>query len=473
MIVHTITALLVLVSQYVFISYSNRTITKLVSASLLIFSVVLIVLYNLWPLSIGVVPAALNARRAFKANNDASDTLVSSAKSICVLTLLIAGAAFLVDFVESTNIDIVLSLAAALFSIFSASVVLIKIRSRLVRENYVESDHPETISLLLPARNEDHALNESLKNALRIDYERMEIIALNDASQDNTSDIIRQFAHDGVRFIENGELPDGWIGKNYALNRLAQESSGDFLIFCDVDITLAPQALSKIVSYMNQKELDMLSIVPKRIGGLVTNIFQPLTPLWQFMLPNFLRNDHKSTSQNCWVLRRECFLEKNFFDVYKSAIQPQRYFAQYALERKGYKLLLANDVVDVSVRKRFNSTVESRIRGYFPLLNGDLGISTFLLIVSIPLLLVPYVGVFVFSDVARILSVISVCSVLIAHLALTYFQSPKSLLLALINFPISYLFEFGILLASIYQYEFSPPEWKNRQLPARAILQDS
>src|SRR5690606_8106890 len=78
-------------------------------------------------------------------------------------------------------------------------------------------DDMPSVSVCIPARNEAHAMTDCLEHVLRSNYPKIEVIVLDDLSGDKTSSLIKAFAHDGVRFVEGEPLPDGWLGKNHAL----------------------------------------------------------------------------------------------------------------------------------------------------------------------------------------------------------------------------------------------------------------
>ena len=63
-------------------------------------------------------------------------------------------------------------------------------------------------------------MNDCLERVVASTYPKLEIIVLDDHSQDNTSALIKSFAHKGVRFVEGTKLPEGWLGKNHALQLL-------------------------------------------------------------------------------------------------------------------------------------------------------------------------------------------------------------------------------------------------------------
>jgi len=79
------------------------------------------------------------------------------------------------------------------------------------------------------------------------DYPKLEIIVLDDCSQNkHTPEIIRSFAHDGVRFIQGEHPKPTWLAKNQAYDRLAQESSGEFILFCGVDVRFSQTVCVKL-----------------------------------------------------------------------------------------------------------------------------------------------------------------------------------------------------------------------------------
>jgi glycosyltransferase involved in cell wall biosynthesis len=95
-----------------------------------------------------------------------------------------------------------------------------------------------SVTLAIPARNETYALAHCLEAALQNDYEKLEIIVLDDCSQDNTSQLIKSFAHAGVRFIQGDTPAEGWLGKNQACATLLKEGAGEYIIFIGIDTQL-------------------------------------------------------------------------------------------------------------------------------------------------------------------------------------------------------------------------------------------
>lgn len=114
------------------------------------------------------------------------------------------------------------------------------------------------LSIIIPARNEEHSLPNLLSSLQKQSITNYEIIVVNDGSTDRTREIAQSF---GVTVIDNTPPPPGWTGKTWAVWNGYLHSTGDVLAFVDADITLAPQALRTILQ--KQKELGgVISIIP-------------------------------------------------------------------------------------------------------------------------------------------------------------------------------------------------------------------
>lgn len=125
----------------------------------------------------------------------------------------------------------------------------------------------EFISVLIPARNEEENIGNLLDRLRRQDYKNMEIIVLDDNSDDATASVVREKAgsDERVRLVYNDELPRGWSGKNYACYRLSAEARGKYLLFLDADISISGDIIPEMLDYMKKLRLVMVSIFPKQL----------------------------------------------------------------------------------------------------------------------------------------------------------------------------------------------------------------
>lgn len=133
-------------------------------------------------------------------------------------------------------------------------------------------------SVLVPARNEDTNLRTLLPSLAALEYPDLEILVLDDESTDGTAALIERLerASGGrIRRIAGAPPPEGWVGKNWACHQLARRASGEILLFCDADVTAAPDALLRTVALL--EEADAVTALPRqRLGGWAERAVVPL-----------------------------------------------------------------------------------------------------------------------------------------------------------------------------------------------------
>lgn len=142
------------------------------------------------------------------------------------------------------------------------------------------------ISLLIPARNEAENLERLLPSLLLCPEKQLEIIVLNDRSEDATAAVVQRYAAQDARLrsLEGQELPKGWLGKNWACHQLAMAASGELLIFTDADTQWQPRAPHAIAAELER--CDALCAWPAQVVN--DPISRLLQPLQQWSLLAFL-----------------------------------------------------------------------------------------------------------------------------------------------------------------------------------------
>jgi len=79
------------------------------------------------------------------------------------------------------------------------------------------------VCILVPARNESESLPRTLPSLLQQDYSgEFAVIVIDDRSEDGTADIARKLAEESgaaerLTVISGAALPQGWVGKVWAL----------------------------------------------------------------------------------------------------------------------------------------------------------------------------------------------------------------------------------------------------------------
>src|SRR5579863_281345 len=118
-----------------------------------------------------------------------------------------------------------------------------------------------TISIIIPARNEESNLGTCLESLTTQTGVSFEIIVVNDHSTDRTQEIASSF--NNVRVIEAGPLLAGWTGKNNAVTTGAREALGQWLLFTDADTIHLPGSLAGALLEAIDNSAELLSYSPE------------------------------------------------------------------------------------------------------------------------------------------------------------------------------------------------------------------
>ncbi|CAG7628103.1 hypothetical protein PAESOLCIP111_02985 [Paenibacillus solanacearum] len=155
--------------------------------------------------------------------------------------------------------------------------------SRADRERPAAGTETPLVSVIVAAKEEEASITETVKHLLSQTYPRLEIIAVNDRSQDATGrklDELRRWSEGRssidvpLRVIHITALPSGWLGKNHALYQGYLQARGSYLLFTDADVLFEPNTIADAVRYMRDEQTDHLTLAPQmRVNGFWLRAF--------------------------------------------------------------------------------------------------------------------------------------------------------------------------------------------------------
>jgi GT2 family glycosyltransferase len=119
-----------------------------------------------------------------------------------------------------------------------------------------------TISVIVPARDEEASLGACLESLVAQTGVSFEIIVVDDGSTDRTREIAQSFS--GVRVVDAGPLPRGWTGKNNAMSAGAKHARGEWLLFTDADTVHSLTSLARGLTESELREVQLLSYSPEQ-----------------------------------------------------------------------------------------------------------------------------------------------------------------------------------------------------------------
>ncbi len=124
------------------------------------------------------------------------------------------------------------------------------------------------VTLVMTACNEEKTIESALKSLLRVDYPDLEIVAVDDRSEDGTGEIIDRLSREDkrVRVLHVRELPEGWLGKLNALEQGTRLATGKYIIYTDADVHYSPTVIQRAVAFCEREKLGHLALLPRIYG---------------------------------------------------------------------------------------------------------------------------------------------------------------------------------------------------------------
>lgn len=366
------------------------------------------------------------------------------------------------------------------FQLVSASILLHSTVRNLkkttppaVLDDYAERDLP-TLTVAIPARNESEDLEACLSSLLTSTYPKLEILVLDDCSQDKrTPDIIRSFAHDGVRFIAGTAPPPHWLAKNYAYEQLAKEANGELLLFCGVDTRFESESLTLLIKILLQKHKSMISVLPRNILTASSNIVTSLLVqtnryAWELALPRRLLN-RPAVLSTCWLITAKALHGAGGFAAVSRKVVPESYLAkQTALKNDAYSFLQSTSGIGITSQKSLDQQKATAIRTRYPQLHRRPELVAIVGLTELSVLVWPLVILIatIFSHAWLLAAMTGLTCILtsIVYCKIVNLAYRKFIASGIFMLPLAAIYDVSLLNYSMSQYEFQEVIWKGRNV---------
>ncbi|MFB6199711.1 MAG: glycosyltransferase family 2 protein [Candidatus Nanohaloarchaea archaeon] len=146
-------------------------------------------------------------------------------------------------------------------------------------------EHEPSVSVLMPAYNEENVVEEAIEGTLDIDYENLSLIFVDDGSDDNTLEKAQKYVQNPkLEIIEH----ENNQGKGEALNTALEKAESDYIIVQDADSKISENLVRKAASRMEHNE-DIAAVIASIKPLNDRNFFQKLQKI-EYTLNNFYRN---------------------------------------------------------------------------------------------------------------------------------------------------------------------------------------
>lgn len=296
---------------------------------------------------------------------------------------------------------IISALEVIVIALIAISAIITVFNSLTIRRPRASGNAVEaSVAVLIPMRNEaSNALAACASAIAQQDLNHFDVRVLDDQSTDGTREILARISAPNFVWRTGGELPMGWLGKNFALHTLAAEANAEYLVFLDADVRLDSRAVAASIELMERFDLAYLSPYPRQItGSLLEKLVQPLLQWsWFASLPllpaeRSLRASTVVANGQFFIVRSAAYRKCGGHAAIRGEVLDDLELAR-ALRRSGFR----GNVVDGSkiASCRMYESAGQLIAGYsksqwraFGGIGGALGVISLLIATSIaPLVL--------------------------------------------------------------------------------------
>lgn len=276
----------------------------------------------------------------------------------------------MVEFVAGVYLTLMF-ISLYLFSFF----VVITLKNKRDFFAYPKSKKKYSVTLIIPAHNEEGSIAETIENVLMNDYpkEFLEIIVVNDRSIDKTKQIVEKLCkkYPELKLLNRTEKSSDKVlnGKSDAINAALAIAKGELIAVTDADSFPDVDSLKKIVGYFDKPNMAAVTSFVK-VRNKEGNLYGKVQALeytvlaWNRKILDFVDSVYV-TNGPLSVYRKKFLLEIGGFDV---TTITEDIDVTWNLMSKGYQTSMcldakASTIVPTTFKKWFRQRVRWGIGG--------------------------------------------------------------------------------------------------------------
>lgn len=210
-------------------------------------------------------------------------------------------------------------------------------------------DAQPAVAVIVPARDESANIEPCVRSLMTQQYAPLHILAIDDASSDDTPHILARLAREDarIRVLSAPPLPPGWKGKVHACWTAAQAVPREvgWLCFLDADMRAHPLAMASALHTALAGSIDLLTLAPRHeLGSFAERLILPCG-LYLLGFSQDLRRVQAPDSQEVvatgqfMLIRRAAYEDAGGHAAVSGEICEDVELAR-ALKRRGHRVLM-------------------------------------------------------------------------------------------------------------------------------------
>ena len=119
----------------------------------------------------------------------------------------------------------------------------------------INHDYKPFITIMIPAHNEGIVIKNTVENITTVDYDNYELILIDDRSEDNTAEVIKQIAeeHPNIKYLIREK--DAFSGKSAVLNDALKIAKGEAILVFDADARIKPDFIKNLLPKLEPEDV--------------------------------------------------------------------------------------------------------------------------------------------------------------------------------------------------------------------------
>ncbi len=213
---------------------------------------------------------------------------------------------------------------------------LIWLFSRAKPHSMVDSTASPYVTLLIAAFNEEKVIAQKIENSLQLIYphDRLQILVMDDGSEDRTQEIIKSYADRGVELAYNPPRR----GKMAAINRAIQQARGEVVLFSDASNSYAADVVSEISAPFSDHRVGAV-VGARAIEAGKGGLGESEGLYWKY--ESFIQKNESLLGCCTGIVGEILAIRRNLFTPPPDGIINDDFFMAMQVAKQGYRVVYA------------------------------------------------------------------------------------------------------------------------------------